>query len=345
MLSDYIPNPTFSVVAAPGAHEKWFRADNPEGKSLRELTGPAIRPPETWRSGDGRIAMLDRQGLHAATVFPTLASVIEERIGARADVSAALMHSLNQWTLEEWGYARENRLFTVPFVSLTNVEQAVKELDFLIENGARAVGIRPAPVPDIRGSRSFGFEDYDPFWARIADAGIFVCLHSSDSGYDKIANGWLGASSEFLPFEYTPFKAVVDTIGRAISDSLTALICHGVFDRHPNVRVVVVENGAHWLAPLLHRLDRAYGQIPQGFKQHPRDAFRKHIFVAPFYEDDIPDLKNQIPVERILFGSDYPHPEGLAEPLDYIKEFAGYKPDEIQKIFSSNLKGLLEGAR
>jgi predicted TIM-barrel fold metal-dependent hydrolase len=345
MLSDYIPNPTFSVVAAPGAHEKWFRAENPEGKSLREITGKAIRPPETWRSGDGRIAMLDQQGLHAALVFPTLASVIEERIGAQGDVAAALMHSLNQWTLEEWGYARENRLFQAPMISLTNVEAAVQELDFVLKNGARAIAIRPAPVPDIRGSRSFGFQDYDPFWARVADSGVFVCLHSSDSGYDRVTNWWLGGSGEYLPFEYSPFKAVVDSIGRAISDSLSALICHGVFDRHPNVRIVAVENGAHWLAPLLHRLDRAYGQMPQMFKQHPRDAFRKHIFVAPFYEDDITDLRNHIPVERILFGSDYPHPEGLVEPLDYVKEFSAYSADEIQKIFSSNMKGLLEGAR
>jgi predicted TIM-barrel fold metal-dependent hydrolase len=343
MLSDYIPNPTFSVVAAPGAHEKWFRADNPEGKSLRELTGPAIRPPETWRSGDGRIAMMDQQGLHAAMVFPTLASVIEERIGARGDVAAALMHALNQWTIDEWGFARENRLFSVPMVSLTNVDDAVKELDFVLKHGARMVGIRPAPVPDIRGSRSPGFADYDPFWARVAEAGIFVCLHSSDSGYDRVTNWWLGSSSEFLPFEYTPFKAVIDTMGRAISDTLTALICHGVFDRHPKVKVVSVESGAHWVTPLLKRLDKGYGQMPQGFKKHPRDTFREHVYVAPFYEDDMETLKSEIPVERILFGSDYPHPEGLAEPLDYLHEFSTFKPDEIQKVFSTNLKNLLEG--
>jgi predicted TIM-barrel fold metal-dependent hydrolase len=343
MLSDYIPNPTFSVVAAPGVHEKWHRASNTEGKTLRELTGPAIRPPETWRSGDGRIALLDQQGLQAAMVFPTLASVIEERIGARGDVAAALMHSLNQWTIDEWGFARENRLFSVPMVSLTNVDEAVKELDFVLKHGARVVGIRPAPVPDIRGSRSPGFTDYDPFWARVAEAGIFVCLHGSDSGYDRITNWWLGGSSEYLPFEYTTFKAVVDNIGRAIADSLTALICHGVFDRHPKVKVASIENGAHWVTPLLQRLDRGYGQMPQEFKEHPRETFRKHVYVAPFYEDDMKLLRTEISSDRILFGSDYPHPEGLAEPLDYLHEFKDFKPEEVQKIFSSNLKDLLEG--
>ena len=85
--------------------------------------------------------------------------------------------------------------------------------------------------------------------------------------------------------------------------------------------------------------------MPGAFKRHPVDTFHKHIFVAPFYEDNVDDLIKLIPAERILFGSDYPHPEGLAEPLDYLKDFKNYSADDVQKIFSSNLKGLLEGAR
>jgi predicted TIM-barrel fold metal-dependent hydrolase len=50
-----------------------------------------------------------------------------------------------------------------------------------------------------------------------------------------------------------------------------------------------------------------------------------------------------VPVERMLFGSDYPHPEGVAEPLQYLEEFGQFKPDEVEKVFSTNLKGLLEG--
>jgi predicted TIM-barrel fold metal-dependent hydrolase len=130
-----------------------------------------------------------------------------------------------------------------------------------------------------------------------------------------------------------------------VADALSALICHGVFARHPNLRVVSVENGAGWLAPLLSRLDHAYGQMPQAFKEHPHETFRRHVFVAPFYEDDTEVLKQNIPTNRILFGSDYPHPEGLAEPLDYIKDFSTYSDEEVKQVFHSNLKGLLEGVR
>ncbi|MFC3172688.1 amidohydrolase family protein [Novosphingobium bradum] len=344
MLSEYIPVPTFDVVAAPGAWEPWFRSENPEGKTRKEMQGKAIRPPQTWRSGEGRIAMLDEQGLQGALVFPTLASVIEERIGARGDVSAALFHSLNQWTADEWGFAREDRLFSVPFISLTDVDKAVEELEFVLKAGARCVNIRPAPVPDIRGSRSFGFEEYDPFWARVADAGIFVTMHGSDSGYDKVTNWWKGSQSEFKPFERDTFGAAIDLIGMATTHSMLALICHGVFDRHPTLKVVSVENGSDWIGPMLSRLDGAYGKMPSAFKTHPRDQFQKHVWVAPFYEDDVNELKELIPVERTLFGSDYPHPEGVAQPLQYLEDFKDYTPDELEKVFSSNLKGLLEGA-
>jgi predicted TIM-barrel fold metal-dependent hydrolase len=343
-LSEFIPNPTFEVVSRPGGWEPFFRAENPEGLSRKEMAGKPIRPPPEWRTGDGRIELLDQQHVHAALVFPTLASVIEARLGGKADTTCALFHSLNMWIDEEWGFARKDRLFSAPFISLTDIDKAVAELEFVLAKGARSVAIRPAPVPGIGGGRSPGYPEFDPFWARVA--GIFVCLHGSDSGYDRITQWWLGApGAEYRPFENDTFRSTVDMIGRAISDSVSALICHGVFDRHPNVRVASIENGATWVAPLLHRLGRAYGQMPQAFKKDPRDTFHQHVYVAPFYEDDLNELRESLPVERMLFGSDFPHPEGLGEPLRYLEEFTRYSDAEIEMVFSTNLKGLLEGKR
>ncbi|MDB5423256.1 MAG: amidohydrolase [Phenylobacterium sp.] len=345
MLSEYIPNPTFEVVAAPGSHEVWYRSANVEGKTMRELAGKAIRPPPEWRSGDGRLAVMDQQGIHAALVFPTLASVIEERLNHKPEVMGALFHSLNMWTDEEWGFARNDRLFSVPMISLADLDLALKELDFLLKCGARVIGIRPAPVPGPRGGRSFGFEEFDPFWARVAEAKVFVCLHASDSGYDKIARWWTGGRDEWQAFSQDAFQLTLDGLGRPVADSISAMICHGLFTRHPDLRIASVENGAGWVGPLLHRLDQAYGKMPKAFAEPPRETFRRHFFVAPFYEDDPKELSEFLPSNRILFGSDYPHPEGLAEPLDYLKEFSKFDAAEIELIFSKNLKGLLEGVR
>jgi predicted TIM-barrel fold metal-dependent hydrolase len=341
-ISDYIPNPTFDVLAAPGAHERWYRAKNPEGLTLRELSGKPIACPPAFRNGTDRLRLMDEQGVHATLIFPTLASVVEERMNYDHELMNAVLHGLNMWMHETWGFAREGRLHAVPFVTLMDVGMAVAELEWCLERGARTVGLRPAPVPGYRGSKSFGFKEFDPFWARVAEAGIFVSMHASDTGYDRFGRMWQGGS-EFLPFKPDAFRSVIGMNSRAISDALSALICHGVFDRHPRVRVASIENGSKWMFPLLDSLAHVYGQMPKEFSRPPIETLREHIFVAPFYEEPVRELADKIGVSQVLFGSDFPHPEGLARPLDYLPELSGFSEKDTQRIMSGNLKGLLEG--
>jgi predicted TIM-barrel fold metal-dependent hydrolase len=345
-LSEYIPNPTFEVVAPPGVFETWYRAENREGLTMREMSGAPIAPRPEWRTGEGRIEALDQQGIHAALVFPTLASVIEARFQDKPEVISALFRSFNTWLGEEWGFAREGRLFAVPMICLAEIDEAVDQLDTVLKAGARCVGIRPGPVPGPRGGRSPGHAEFDPFWVRCAEARIFVCLHASDSGYGELHRWWTaGSRTEYLPFQRDPFTEMLEPLTRPIVDTLSALVCHGVFERNPDLRVISVENSSVWVGELLRRFDRVYGQMPGAFRQHPRESFIEHVFVAPEYEDDMEVLARHLPADRILFGSDYPHPEGLAAPLDYLKEFGGYSAEAIRKIFHGNMKGLLEGAR
>lgn len=346
-LTEYIPNPTFSVVAAPGAHEAWYRGENPEGLTLREITGTPIGRMDAFHDGDAHLATMDEQGIHAGLVLPTLASVIEERLQHKPETIAALFHSLNQWTVENVGLARNDRLFPVPMVNLADLDLALKELDYLIANGARVVGIRPAPVPGPNGSRSMGFTEFDPFWQKVSDANLFVVLHVSDSGYDKIYQWWTaGGKGEFLPFEKDPFHEVLDVVmGRPIQDTLAALVCHGVFTRFPNVRVASLENGTPWLAGLLHRLHATYKKMPKAFAEDPVETFRKHVFVAPYYEESVRDVIDLMGANRVLFGSDWPHPEGLGDPLSFFNDIQALTAEETRKVMSDNLKGLLAGER
>jgi predicted TIM-barrel fold metal-dependent hydrolase len=342
-ISDYIPNPTFDVVAAPGSHEKWYRGKNHEGLSLRELSGTPEKCRDAYRAPEARLQLMDEQGLDATLMFPTLASAIEERMSHDHELVHAVIHSLNEWLLEVWGFQHRGRIFTTPIVTLMDVDMAVAELEFCLGHGARTVLVRPAPVPGYRGSRSFGLPDFDPFWARVAEAGIFVSMHASDSGYDRIARMWQGGS-EFRPFEPDPFKLMLGFSSRAISDSISALVCHGVFDRHPKVRVASIENGCNWIKTLVSRFHHVYGQMPQEFKRHPVETLQQHIFVSPFYEEPIREVANLVGVSQILFGSDFPHPEGLAEPVEFLKELDDFGAVDQARIMGGNLKALLEGA-
>jgi predicted TIM-barrel fold metal-dependent hydrolase len=345
-ITEYIPNPTFEIVAPPGSHELWFRGKNVEGKTMRELSGdPLLSQPEFY-SGEARLKMLDVQGVHAQLIFPTLASVIEPRMGYDLNVLTAALHSLNQWVVDDWGFARENRLFAAPVISLADPDWAEKELEWALKNGARFIMIRPAPVPGYRGTRSLGDPAFDRFWSKVEEANIFVVLHVADSGYDEILNWWTGATGEALAFERSDaMKTMVDSPGRAISDTLSCFICHHVLDRHPNLRLLSAENGSTWLAHLMHQLKRAYGQMPKDFKGHPIDTLRKHLFIAPYYEENVPELVEAIGEDRVLFNSDWPHAEALARPLDFLDEIKELTPKQQEKIMSTNLKGLLEGKR
>ncbi len=341
-LSDYIPNPTFERVAAPGSAEQWYRGKNPEGKSLQDLFEPQPCQPE-YRDRDRRLEKLDEQGVHSILLHPTLASAMEHRLKGDAQVLHATVHAFNQWMDEDWGFHYQDRIFGVPMMSLMDVDRACAELDWCLERGARAVGLRPAPVPAPGGSRSPGARVYDPFWARVNESGIFVAIHSSDSGYEEYADHW-DEGGEYLPFKPKPFRTI--TMGdRPITDMMAALICHGVFERHPNVRIATIENGSGWVHPLLARMGRSYALMPNDFPEPPLDTFRRHVWVAPFYEENIRALADEIGVEHVVFGSDFPHPEGLAEPLSFLDELRDFDAGDVQKIMSANLAGLLEPSK
>jgi len=338
-ISEYIPNPTFEVVARPGAQEDYFRHGNPEGKSRREIFGEPMRSIPAFREPAPRVALMDEQGIDRALMFPTLASLIEERLRDDVELTHAAIHALNQWMHETWTFNYEDRIFAVPVITLPIVERAIEELEWVVERGARAVLIRPAPVPGYRGPRSFGLPEFDPFWRRAVEADVLVAMHSSDSGYERYTNEWMGSDSEMLPFQPQAFRMLGQW--RPIEDAVSAVICHGALSRFPRLKVAVIENGSSWVEPLLRNLADVYKKMPQDFLEDPIEVFRRSIHISPFWEEDLGALAGLIGDERVLFGSDYPHPEGLAEPATYVHQLAGVADETVRKIMGGNLARLM----
>jgi predicted TIM-barrel fold metal-dependent hydrolase len=255
-ISDYIPNPTFDVVAAPGAQENYFRHGNPEGKSYREIMGKPIKAVDAFREPGARAEMLDDLGIARSLMFPTLASLVEERMADDPELTHIVIHALNQWIHETWSFDYEGRIFAVPVITLPIVDKAIEELDWVVERGARVVLIRPAPVPGYKGRRSFALPEFDPFWERVVEHDILVTLHGSDSGYSRYTNEWVGQGSEFLPFQPQTFSQVFTR--RPIEDAVASLICHGALTRHPQLRIATIEVGSDWVEPLFHNLGIVY---------------------------------------------------------------------------------------
>ncbi|MDX6745148.1 amidohydrolase family protein [Actinocorallia sp. A-T 12471] len=338
-ISEYIPNPTFEVVARPGAMEDYFRVGNPEGKSRREIFGKPMKSIPAFREPAPRLELMDELGISQTLMFPTLASLIEERMRDDPDMIHAVIHALNEWLLETWSFNYKDRIFTTPVISLPIVEKAIEELDWAVANGARAILVRPAPVPGYRHSRSFGLPEFDPFWERVVHHGVLVALHSSDSGYSRYVADWQGVDQEMLPFVPNAFRQVFEW--RPIQDAVAALACHGALSRHPDLKIAVIENGSVWVGPLLDQLASIYKKMPDAFSEDPVVAVKRCIHISPFWEDDMGKLAELIGVERVLFGSDYPHPEGLADPITYVDELAGLSEEHKALIMGGNLARLI----
>ena len=340
-ISNYIPNPTFEVVARPGAHEDYYKNGNPQRKSFRELTGKPIPCAAAFREPEARVELMDELGVDRALMFPTLASLLEERLRDDPEAIHAVVHSLNQWMHETWSFNYKERIFATPVISLPIVEKAIAELEWVREHGAKAILIRPAPVPGFRGSRSFAFPEFDPFWKRVVESGVLVTMHASDSGYARYQSDWTGPT-EMLPFKDDAFRLTTAT-KRPIEDSMASAVCHGLLTRFPKLKIAAIENGGSWVPQLLENLAETYKKMPQAFEEDPVAVFRRQVYVSPFFEDHMVELVEALGgASNILFGSDYPHPEGLAEPTTYVDHLPGVLgKEDVCKIMGGNLGRLM----
>src|SRR4051794_29841917 len=321
-LVTVVPNPTYDPVGVPGSLEPYFRAANPEGVPIRDIISMHPIQPE-YRDRDARVRVLDAQGVELAWLLPSLGLGLEEMLLDDTDSLYAVFRAYNDWLHDDWGYDRDGRIQTGPLMSLMDPAKAEKDLQLAIERGAKFVTFRPAPV-DVPGRpRSPGDPAHDRFWAMAAEAGVAISIHAADSGYMKYIRAW-GESGGFTGLRTSPLTEVLSVnIERPIFEMVAAMICHGVFDRHPRLKLVSLELGAAWVPDLRRRLKVAYGKAPQTFGGDPLEAMREHVWVAPFYEDDITAIFDAVGADRLLLGSDWPHPEGLSVPRAWLPDFAG----------------------
>lgn len=336
----FVPNPTFDPIIVPGCLDAQFRGQIPEGVDPRSLLQVEPLRPE-YRDRDARIATMDEQGLAAVLMFPTLGCGLEQALRHDIPATMATLHAFNRWLEEDWGFSYQDRIVATPMLSLADRDRAVDEVEWLLERGARIVHVRPAPVPGPYGSgRSLGDPAHDPVWARLAEASVPVALHLGDSGYEAFAGAW-GATDYFEPFKRVDVLTRLVVSDRPIHDAVGSMIVHGVFHRHPALRVASIENGSDWLPLLVKRLRKLANQNPWAFPEDPIETVRRHVWVTPYYEEDIRALADLVGVEQVLFGSDWPHGEGLARPADFVEELRDFTDDEVRKVMRENALTLL----
>lgn len=339
-LVTVVPNPTYDPVGAPGSLETYFRAANHDGTELRDMVVMQPIQPE-YRNREARLERLDQQGVDFAWLIPSLGLGLEEMLSDTPPVLNAIFEAYNRWLDDDWGYDRDGRIQTAPMISLVDPVAAEAEVARVIELGARLISMRPAPVAAPGLARSPGDPVHDRVWARCAEAGVVAAFHAADSGYGKYLTDW-GENAGYTGLKQSTFEEVLSLhIERPIFDTMAAMVCHGVFDRHPTLKVATLELGAAWAPGLMRRFKSAYGKTPQLFASDPVEAFHEHVWVAPFYEDDLTECVEAVGVDRVLLGSDWPHPEGLPSPGVAATDFGPLGDETVRKAMRDNLRSLV----
>jgi predicted TIM-barrel fold metal-dependent hydrolase len=328
---------------------------SPPGTFRAYLEGHGTRPnvsenlihprdfPELVDDRNARLAQMDEQGVEAAILLPTLGVTVEHDLRDDVEALYAAFAAFNDWVREDWGFGDNRRIFGVAVLSLVDADLAVAELERVLGLGARLVYLRAGPVY----GRSPADPFYDRFWARLNEAEVPVIFHIGNSGYQDIYAPQWSEPAGVPSHRLSAFQHLMCQIDRPVVDVLAALVLQNLFGRFPKLRVISIENGSAWVPFLLYRMDkalRATWTVPSiggRLEQLPSDTFRDHISVVPFFEDDVLGLVELIGSERVLLGSDFPHPEGVAAPLDFLEKLEGLSDDDVHRIARTNGATLL----
>lgn len=258
-----------------------------------EYAAEGFSPASTVRA-------LDRQGIDVSFLYPSLGLGVVAIDGQDPALAWAIARAYNDWLAEYCAHAPD-RLRPVGLVSFHRVEYAVAELDRVVhEHGMTAVLVRPNPV----NGRTVGDPDLAPFWARAEELGVSVSFHEGchtrlpAAGADRFTTHF-GMHACCHPMEQMM--------------AFVALLENGVLDRHPALRVAFLESGCGWVPYFLWRLDEEYEywrfQVPS-LRKAPSEYFREQCYVsAEGCEPYLDTVVAQVGADRLLFASDYPHPD------------------------------------
>jgi predicted TIM-barrel fold metal-dependent hydrolase len=283
-----------------------------------------------------RLVVMDSQGIQCAVNFAALPG-IEVEFEDDFDGLYANLTALNRYLGREWGYNYENRLFTPPFISFADPEGALALLEDIMKIDVPRV-IQTSSGPSMHTS-PFRPEN-DRFWSICNEAGIRLATHlASVTRYAAQGEEWdepevmLGDMDAFQWVFYYGDRPAMETVGAAI--------LQGWFQRFPNMKLLLSEQGTVWLPYAIRKMDHAFLMGRKStwgkLQMRPSEYFRQHCFVAPFPEENVPRAVDAVGIEPIVFGSDFPHGEGLPDPSAYFGQIATFDEEQQKAIMRGNL--------
>ncbi len=330
-------------VGGPGMMKGFFKGETEEGGAVN-LNALCPREHPYMMQKSARLEKMDEQGVKACVMLPTLGVTVQHHLSKYPELEYPTLRAFNRWVEEDWGYGVDGRIFGAACLTLNNLEQACLELERLIKAGVKAVHIPCGPIQD----RSPADPYFDPFWARMQEAGVLLALHIGETCFNEMYAARWGEPANPPVHRFSALNTFWGIGARTISDQVATMICHNLFGRFPRLQVAVIEFGSDWIAPNIKILDKIYRMAEHKTRwsfgkpaAKPSEIFNQHFSVVPFYEEDIPALCQTIGVDRVLNGSDFPHPEGLEFPAEMRDELHTLSAQDAHKIMYANGAKLL----
>jgi predicted TIM-barrel fold metal-dependent hydrolase len=273
--------------------------------------GGGTMPPYSQANPAGfnsapRLEVMDQERFKSAFLYPTLGLTFIPDI----EYSRALNRAYNDW-LADFCKGDRARLYGIAAVNLADVDSAVAELRRCVAtHGFKGAFLRPCLY--LAGTNWWD-EIYDPFWSACEELDVPVGFHPFPADRMPGAGAYFGLDRN-LPvqsFLRAPFIHPVDSMF-----VLGSLICGGVLERHPRLRIGILEASGGWLVSYLERLDHRFEHlghtIPDRIKIKPSDYFRRQCWISFDPEESTLELTaRMVGADRILIGSDFPHPDAF----------------------------------
>jgi predicted TIM-barrel fold metal-dependent hydrolase len=305
----------------------------------------AVQEPmqPAYQNREARLELMDQQGIESTFLFPTFGVCVEHFMKDDVEQMYANVHAFNRWILEDWGFNYKDRIYAPPVLSLLDVDRAVDELEWVLAQGARIISLRPGPA----FGRSPADPHFDAFWSILNEARVPVAFHIAESGYNEMMSVHWGQEANPSSHRQSAFQWSCCYGDRVIIDTIAMLIFDNLFGRFPNLKVLSVENGSLWVHYAMKVMDKMKGMGRNGpwiggyVKGRPSEVLKQHVLVSPYHEEDIMALVEAIGVSQVLFGSDFPHPEGLAEPKEFAAPLADLPDDALRMVMRENARGLV----
>jgi len=307
-----------STLGAMGDPDLRAMQMDPERTYLGEAPFGSMDPDE-------RLKVLDAEHIDAAVLYTTVGLLWEAEL-EDVDLSQAYTRAYNRWICEFC--SGSDRLVATAHLSLGDPVAAARELERAVNDGARGAYV----APFTHDGRPLGHPDNDPVFAAAQDLDVPFAIHPTfEPQWTK--------GARFGTWENVKQLRLLASVtaSNGVREQFTTLFDYGVFDKFPQLKVIVLESGGGWIGYWLDRIDAVYGHTFIGtrvpLEHKPSDYFRDRIWISCDPDErTIPALAERFG-DRFLWASDFPHADHTPEYINDLDELVESFPAPRRKAF------------